>query len=114
MDSALALSVDKKFSFHTIGITINRRHLTLTPLPVPMRQQMSGMLLIVPTGAIHIISVFRKTGKVADTEIAAAAWPVGIVRSRLAEIVITRPNELSYYPTVVVLHLPVIIGKIAP
>ena len=75
---------------------------------------MGGMLLLVPAGTIHIIPILWKSGKVADTKVAATAWPVGIVRSRLAQVVIARPHELSDYPTVVILHLPVIIRKITP
>ena len=37
-----------------------------------------------------------------------------IVWSRLAQIVVTGPYKLTDYPTVVILHLPVIIRKIAP
>ena len=75
---------------------------------------MGGMLMLVPAGTIHIISILWKSGKVADTEVTAAAWPVGIVWSRLAQIVVTGPYKLTDYPTVVILHLPVIIRKIAP
>ena len=75
---------------------------------------MGGMLLLVPAGTIHIVAVLWKSGKVADAEVAAAAWPVGIVWSRLAQIVVTGPYKLTDYPTVVILHLPVIIRKIAP
>ena len=75
---------------------------------------MSGVLMLVPAGTIHIIPILWKSGKVADSEVTATAWPVGIVWSRLAQIVIARPHELSDYPTVVILHLPVIIRKITP
>ena len=45
--------------------------------PVPVRKKMGGVLMLVPAGTIHIISVLWKSGKVADTKVAAAAWPVG-------------------------------------
>ena len=93
---------------------IYRGNLSFPALPVPVRKKMGGVLMLVPAGTIHIISVLWKSGKVADTKVAAAAWPVGIVRSRLAQIVIARPHELSDYPTVIILHLPVIIRKITP
>ena len=75
---------------------------------------MGGMLMLVPAGTIHIIPILWKSGKVADTKVAAAAWPVGIVWGWLAQIVIARPHELSDYPTVIILHLPVIIREITP
>ena len=64
-------------------------------LPVPVRKKMGGMLMLVPAGTIHIIPILWKSGKVADTEVAAAAWPVGIVWSRLAQIVVGNSREVS-------------------
>ena len=79
-----------------------------------MRQQVYGVSIGVPMASVEVVAVFWQTCKVADSEIAAAAWPVGVVWSRFAEIVISSPYELSYNPRIVLLASPVVVRKIAP
>ena len=69
--SSLTLAIDKQLTFHAIGIAIHRSHLPLTSLPVPMRQEMGGVLVLVPTGTIHIIAILRQTSQIADAEVTA-------------------------------------------
>ena len=56
------------------------------------------MVLVVPVAAVKVVAVFGKTGKVADAEIAAAAWPVSVVWGRFTEIIVTSPHKLSNHP----------------
>ena len=79
-----------------------------------MRQQVYGVSIGVPMASVEVVAVFWQTCKVADSEIAAAAWPVGVVGSRLAKIVVACPNEFADDPWVVLLTTPVVVGKVAP
>ena len=72
------------------------------------------MRLFVPLAAIEPVTVFGKAGKVTDAEITAAGRPVLIVWSGFAKVVVARLHKLAYHPWIVVLHPPVVIGKVAP
>ena len=68
----------------------------------------------IPPTAIKIISIFGKSRQIADSEIRTARGPDIVIRSRLAEIIETCPNEFSDHPRFIILESPIIIGKIRP
>ena len=75
---------------------------------------MGGVYTTIPVGTIHVIAVFGQSSQVADTKIAAARRPVGVIGRGLAQIVVASPHKLADNPAVVILHLPVVVGQIAP
>ena len=79
-----------------------------------MGQEMDGVSVFVPMRAIEEIAILGESGEIANAEIAGARGPVFIVRRGFAQIVVTRPHELSNYPRFIVLPHPVVIGQIAP
>ncbi|CCZ11385.1 putative uncharacterized protein [Prevotella sp. CAG:1092] len=79
-----------------------------------MRQEVEGVAILVPFRAIEIISVLRQSGKVANAEIAAATWPIFIIRSRFAKIVYASPHELTDGVIVVVHSEEILLRQIAP
>ena len=110
----LRLTIDKEFTLDTIGITVDRRHLTFAIGPCPMRQQVNGMFLCVPTALIKIVAILRQSCQVADAKIAATRRPVFIIGRRLAQIVITRPDKFTNHPVVVILPHPIIVRQVRP
>ena len=113
-DASLALAVDEQLCLRGVCIAIDWSHLAFTSRPCPVGQYVDCVVVSSPVAAVEIVAVFGKSGEVANAEIAAAAWPVGVVGSRLAQIVVACPNELADDPWVVLLTTPVIVGKVAP
>ena len=80
---ALTLAVEEKLCGGVVGIAIDGSHLSATALlsfrrrttlvaPSPVRQQVDGVLLLVPVRAVEEVAVFGQSGEVADAEVAAA------------------------------------------
>ena len=75
---------------------------------------MQRFLAFVPMTAVQIITVFGQARQVDDTEQRGMAGPVGIVRSRFAQIIESCPYELSDPPSVILMPNPVILRQIRP
>ena len=113
-DATLTLAVYKQFSRWVVGVAIHWSDLSLASCPSPVGKQVDGVLILVPMAAVEVEAILGKPGKVHDTEVTAATWPILVVWRRLAEVVETRPHKFASHPVVVVLHFPVVVGQIAP
>ena len=76
-----------------------------------MREKVQHVL-VGPLALIHIIYVFRESGKVYDAEIAAVSRES--VRSRLADVVPAGPDELSRAERRVLYDFPSLLVRAAP
>ena len=107
---ALRLAVDKKF--HLVGIVVIAPHINiLSRRPVPVREKMEHRL-VRPLRLIEVIGILRKSGKVDDAEIRAACRPS--VRSRLADIVESRPHILPADESIVTNQLYGFLMRVSP
>ena len=70
--ATLTFTVDKEFSLRIGSIYKDRGCLALTPLPSPMRKNVKGRFLRIPTRAIKPSTIFGQSGKIMNTEIRTA------------------------------------------
>lgn len=68
-DAALALAVDKEFGAGIVGVAVDGSYLALAVGPRPMRQQVDGVLRLVPVAAVQVVAVLGQTCEVADAEV---------------------------------------------
>ncbi|CDE62062.1 unknown [Parabacteroides sp. CAG:409] len=67
--TSITFAVDKQFGFRSGGINMYRNNLSFTTSPVPMRQNMCHREIRTPMRLIQIITVFRESGQIDNTEI---------------------------------------------
>ena len=106
----LTLAIDKQL--HFIGVIIVAPHINLIAwYPVPMREEMQHGLRR-PLTLIHIISIFRETGKVYDTEITGACRKT--IGCRFSNIIKARPDILSAHKGIMLHHVPSLLMRRTP
>ena len=112
---AVALTIDKKLCAGIVGINENGSILSFPARPCPMRKDMQRIHILVPNAAIQVITVFRQTCQVYDTEYGAMAGPgIRIVWRRFTQIVETSPDKLPDSPVIIISQGKVHIGDIRP
>ena len=114
-DDALADPVDEELGGRP-GCIDHHRHIpAFLSLPVPVRKHVQSGLLPVPDAPVEVESVLRDGCQVNDAEHGGVARPgLGVVRSRLAEIVEAGPYELSGHPGVCLVGGEVHIRDVGP
>src|SRR5574344_1805097 len=93
LPAALALAVQEELGLVAARIARDGNLLALAAVPGPVRQEVHGFAAVVPERAVEVIAVLRERAEVADAEERAAADQAA--RTRLAEVVNARPDELA-------------------
>jgi hypothetical protein len=92
---------------------MHRRNLTLSALPVPMREHMQCRFILIPQTSVEVEAVLRDISEVYDSKDGRMVRPcVGVVRGRFADIVEACPYELSYAPRVVLVRSEVLVRNV--
>ena len=79
-----------------------------------MGQYVQGVLLLIPMATIEPVAILGQTSEVNDAEERRVAGPIGIIGSRLAEVVETCPDELTHAIGEVFVEDEVVFGEVAP
>ena len=79
-----------------------------------MRQDVQGLLLLVPMTAIEVIAILGDAGQVDDTKQGAVTRPIGIIGRRLTQVVETGPHELSHAIGQILMLDEIILRKVRP
>src|SRR5947207_11502882 len=89
--------IEEQFDFGRVCVHHDRNLVALLAGPVPVWKDMDRRD-IGPLALVHVITVFRETGEIDDTEVRAARRPLGAVAVRcgLAEIIEARPDKLTH------------------
>ena len=99
----ITLSIDKELCRRITGVNKYRHLLSFSSLPVPVRQYMQSLSLLVPHTAVQIITVFRNRSQINDTEHGTVVRPgIGIIRTRFTQIVESGPDKLSDCPFMII------------
>src|SRR5207302_1726156 len=68
------LAIEKELRFITRGINMDGCNFTFAPRPGPMRQDVRHRQFGTPARLVKVESIFRKSGKIKNTEIRTARW----------------------------------------
>ena len=110
----LALSVDEHFRRGIVRVDENGRGLAFPPFPVPMGQDMEGLLFFVPMASVKIIAVFGNSSQVHYPEQGGVAGPVGIIGRGFSQIVKSRPHEFPDAIGQILLMDEIVLRKVRP
>ena len=112
---ALAEADTVEEEFALVGIGVSHDGDGVARVPVPVGEQVGGVVARVPLGAVEVVAVLGNAREVDDAEIGGVTGPcVGVVGRGLAEVVEARPDELTDGPGVVVHIAEIVVGQVAP
>ena len=111
---ALALAIHKQFGRRIVGVNKYGGYFPFPAFPIPMGQDMQCLLVRIPMATVEVVPVLGQPGKVHNAKQGTVAWPIGIIRRRLAQIIESRPHKLPNAPGKFIVIQEIILRKSAP